>query len=100
MKKFQNVASNPKVKKLGAILMCMMICCATLIPMAFAASDMTPNEAATSIFNTVSETVNVSAVVGVIGIALVASLGLFFAWWGIRKVIRMVKGGLNGKLKV
>ena len=103
--KMQKFTGKKSVKKLFAIGAAFMVLCSMFVTSAFAvdgsaSADMSAKEAATEIFNAVSQTINVATIVEVIGIALVACLGLFFAWWGIRKVIRMVKGGLNGKIKV
>lgn len=98
MKKLQKFTKNAKVRKLLAVCACLMVLGSTFATTAFAAEgDMTAQEAATTIFATISENINVGAIVGVIGIALGAGLGLYFAWWGIRKVSVMVRKGLNGK---
>lgn len=98
-KKMQKLTNSSKAKKLFAVCACLMVLGSTFVTTAFAAegADMTPQEAATSIFSTISESINVGTIVGVIGIALGAGLGLYFAWWGIRKVSAMVRKGLNGK---
>lgn len=101
-KKMQKFTQNKRVKKCLTIGMCLMMCCMALAPSVFAAegNQMTAQEAATSIFSTVTENVNVGTVVGVIAIALGAGLGLYFAWWGIRWVAKAVRRGLNGKMPV
>ena len=105
MNKIRKLTHNSKFKKVSAAMFALMICCMSLVPMAFATdgtagTDMTAEDAATSIFQTVFNQINVGSIVGIIAIALGAGVGLFFAWWAIRKVIRVVKGGLNGKLKI
>ncbi len=99
MKKLQKLTKNAKVKKLLAVCACMLVLGSTFLTTAFAADGtaMTAEQAATTIFTTISETINVASIVSVIGIALGAGLGLYFAWWGMRKVSRMVRKGLNGK---
>lgn len=104
-KKMQKFAQNAKAKKVLAICMSLMVLGSMFVTTCFAAdgttdADMTAKEAATSIFSTLTEHINVGTIVGVIGIALGAGMALYFAWWGIRKVVRMVKGGLNGKISV
>ena len=102
LKKFQKIADNKSLMRV--LSFCMVFACLSclFVVSSFAAdgSVMTPESAAQSIFNTVSSSINVSSVVGIIAIALGAGIGLYLAWWAIRKVIRMVKAGLNGKLKV
>ena len=101
-KKMQKFTQNAKAKKALAICMSLMVLGSMFVTTCFAAdgADMTPKEAATSIFTSVSETVNIGSIAGIIGIALGAGIALYFAWWGIRKVVRMLKGGLNGKISV
>lgn len=100
-KKMQKLIKSSKAKKLLAFCACMLVLGSTFVTTAFAVDgttgDMTAQEAATSIFSTISEQINVGTIVGVIGIALTAGLALYFAWWGMRKVSRMVRKGLNGK---
>lgn len=97
-KKMQKLTKSAKAKKLLAVCACMLVLGSTFVTTAFAAdTSMTAEQAATTVFTSISETVNVGAVVGVISIALGAGLGLYFAWWGIRKVSKFVRRGLNGK---
>lgn len=103
--KLQRFANRPVLKKTLAICMCMLICGAMLIPAAFAAdgitTDMTPEEAATDIFGRLYQLITVQMIVSVIGIALAASVGIFLAWWAIRKVTRMVIQAFSkGKISV
>lgn len=104
-KKMQKFTQNAKAKKALAICMSLMVLGSMFVTTCFAAdgaggADMTPKEAATSIFTSVSETVNIGSIAAIIGIALGAGIALYFAWWAIRKVVRMLKGGLNGKISV
>lgn len=102
LRKFQKLSENKIFVKL--ITTCVAIACigCMFVVNSFAADGaaMTPQEAAQSIFTTVNSSINVGSVVGIIAIALGAGIGLYLAWWAIRKVVRMVKAGLNGKLKV
>lgn len=99
--KLQKLTNNKKVRKVFALCASIMVLGSMFVTSAFAvdgtAGDMTAQEAATTIFATITEHINVGTIVGVIGIALGAGLGLYFAWWGIRKVSSMVRRGLNGK---
>lgn len=42
-----------------------------------------------------------STVVGVLGVAAAAAVGLVFMWWGGRKAVRMLMGAFTkGKLSI
>lgn len=101
LKKFQGLAQNKNL--LRVMSFCMVFACVLCIFVvsAFAvdpSTASTPQEAASEIFSTVSSSINIGTIVSIIGIALGAGVGLYLAWWALRKVVRMVKGGLNGKL--
>ena len=106
LKRMQNVANNPKVKKFGALLMCMMICCSMFCLSAFAAdgvptSEPTPSEAATQVFETIHAQLNFTTILSVIAVALSAALSIYLGWWAIRKVSRMVFGAFErGRVRV
>ncbi len=105
MKRLQNVANNPKVKKFGALLMCAMICCSMFVVMAAAegavTTDITPSEAATEVFNTIHAQLNFRTILDVIAVALSAALSIYLGWWAIRKVARMVFGAFErGRVRV
>ena len=106
LKRMQNVANNPKVKKFGALLMCMMICCSMFVVCAFAAdgvatTEPTPSEAASQVFNTIHEQLNFTTILSVIAVALSAALSIYLGWWAIRKVSRMVFGAFErGRVRV
>lgn len=104
LKRMQNVANNPKVKKFGALLMCMMICCSMFVVMAAAEGTVTepsPAEAATQVFNTIYEQLNFTTILSVIAVALSAALSIYLGWWAIRKVSRMVFGAFErGRVRV
>ena len=99
--KLQKFTGKKSVKKLFAIGAAFMVLCSMFVTSAFAVdgtnSAMSAEEAATTIFSTITDQINVGTIVSVIGIALGAGLALYFAWWGIRKVSAMVRRGLNGK---
>ncbi len=101
-KAMQKVASNPMVKKLGVGFMCLMICCSMLMPMASAAeavSEPSYAEAATQVYDSVHQVINFNNILAIIGVGIGGMATLYLLWWGIRKVIKMLKSGLNGKLK-
>lgn len=54
--------------------------------------------------NTVGETLNSSISAGdiakIIGIVLASGIGLYLTWFGIRKLISVIKNAMRGRLKV
>ena len=83
--KLQKLTNNKKVRKVFALCACIMVLGSMFVTSAFAvdgeaAADMTAQEAAETIFETVSGQINVGTIVAVIGIALTAGLALYFAW--------------------
>lgn len=70
------------------------------------AADPTPADASSvvsgvqTVFNSVSGTFSFANIVSMIGIAIAASALLVFGWFGLRKVISMIKSALRGKLRV
>ena len=81
------------------IIGCMFCTGAFAEPAAAAVSEPTYQEAAKEVFDSVHSVVNFNNILSIIGVALTAEATLFLLWWGIRKVIKLVKSGLNGKLK-
>lgn len=104
LKSIKSLAMSPKAKKLFAICMCLCICMMSLSCFASAVdttTDLTPKAAAESIFQTMYSLITVSTIVEVIGVALAAAIGIFLAWWAIRKVARMVITAFSkGKISV
>ena len=99
--KLQKVANNPMVRKLGAVIMSLMICCTMLVPMASAEAVSEPSyaEAASTVYDSVHQVINFNNILAIIGVGIGGMATLYLLWWGIRKVIKMLKSGLNGKLK-
>lgn len=101
MKKF--FQKNKLLKKVFAVVACIAVMGCMAVP-AFAtdgSDSATAVSAVQSIFNDLTETINVSSILSAIGIALGASVLLFFFWWGIRKVIKMVMTAFRkGKVSV
>lgn len=54
-------------------------------------------DAAENIFGQITQTVNFANIAKVLGIGLGAVLGIWLAWWGIRKLFRMLQGVINGR---
>lgn len=53
-----------------------------------------------SVFSTVSGTFSFTNIIAMIGIAIGAAALLVLGWFGLRKVISMIKSALRGKLRV
>lgn len=53
-----------------------------------------------TVFDTVSGTFSFANIVSMIGIAIAAAALLVLGWFGLRKVISMIKSALRGKLRV
>lgn len=97
---------SPKLKKVicgvGAVVMCMTM----LAPAAFATdgtgtTQMAPDAAATEVFGMLTEQINFTTILSVIGVALGAALAIFLGWWAIRKVSGMVLNAFKkGKVSV
>ena len=104
MNKLRKFTSNPKMKKLFAVSCAMVVLCCCFVVGCFAAGESTNGSsavtAATSIFTTMSEDFSVTNIVSIIAITLGASVGLYLAWWAIKKVTKAVISAFNGKIKV
>ena len=104
MNKLRKITSSPKMKKVLAVSCCMAVLC-TCFVIGCCAADTSTNGtsavgAATSIFTTMSEDFSVGNIVSIIAITLGASVGLYLAWWAIKKVSKAVISAFNGKIKV
>ncbi len=107
MKKFNIVEKikNSRIAKkvVGAVAVVSSVC-ATAIS-SFAA-DPAPADASSvvsgvkTVFDSVSGTFSFANIVSMIGIAIAAAALLVLGWFGLRKVISMIKSALRGKLKV
>lgn len=49
-----------------------------------------------SLFTTLTNQINVTTIMGVIGAVAGACVGLAFFWWGVRKVSRMLFSAFKG----
>lgn len=107
MKKFNIVEKikNSRIAKkvVGAVAVVSSVC-ATAIS-SFAA-DPAPADASSvvsgvkTVFDSVSGTFSFANIVSMIGIAIAAAALLVLGWFGLRKVISIIKNALRGKLKV
>lgn len=68
------------------------------------ATDPTQAEAvsaAKSLLDTATGTMNISNIVAIVGAGIGAVIGLFLAWWGARKLVRMLMTAFKkGKVSV
>lgn len=107
MKKLAELARKPIVKKVGSLFMCAMIVFTLGVP-AFAADATTPSdfsdEAVAGMqeaLGHVTATLSITTILKVIGVGLGIAVGFFLLWWGIRKLIKMVrKAFASGKVSV
>lgn len=54
-----------------------------------------------SILTTLQGQISVSTVVGVLGVAAGAAVGLAFMWWGVRKLVRVLMSAFKkGKVSL
>lgn len=81
------------------VLCCMCVCGASA-----AGTDevvtLTPDaaiSAASGLFSQITQTINFANIAKVLGIGLGAVLGIWLAWWGIRKLFTMLQGVIKGK---
>ena len=67
------------------------------------ATDGTPEavSAAKSLLETATGTLNTGNIVAIVGAGIGAVIGLFLAWWGARKLVRMLMGAFKkGKVSL
>lgn len=51
--------------------------------------------AAKAVMETATSTLNIGNIVAIIGAGIGAVIGLFLAWWGARKLVRMLKNAFT-----
>lgn len=51
--------------------------------------------AAQSVMDAATSTLNIGNIVAIIGAGIGAVIGLFLAWWGARKLVRMLKNAFT-----
>lgn len=93
---------NKKLKKVLAISMVVVAFAAMCVIGASAADGTAASEAVSAVSTALGEVtgeITIANVVSVIGIALAASVGFFFMWFGVRWVIRKVTKAIkSGRL--
>lgn len=65
------------------------------------AEDTEAVSAAKSLMDTATSTLNIGNIVAIIGAGIGAVIGLFLAWWGARKLVRMLMNAFKkGKVSL
>lgn len=89
--------------KIAAVVSGCVVTASTALT-AFAADGATASEgvsAAKSLLDTAAGSLNIANVVAIIGAGIGAVVGLFLAWWGARKLVRMLVSALKkGKVAI
>lgn len=99
-----------KLKKIMGVCLC-VLCLAGCFVFGASASEtatdvvaITPDEAinaAQGLFGQISQTLNFSNVAKVLAIGIGSCIGIWLAWWGLRKLLRMIVRVLEkGKLSL
>lgn len=104
MNKLKRFFGGKTRKRVLALVGAIVVMCSMAIP-AFAEGDTFDGAAAIagaqSIFTQATSTLTIGNVVSVIGICIGAAVALYLLWWGVRKVLRVVKGAFSkGKVSV
>ncbi len=107
MNKLAKFARKPAVKKVFGLFMCCMMMLSMAIP-SFATDATTPTDysdeavsAMQSALGYVTSTLSITTILKVVGVGLGIAVGFFLLWWGMRKLIKMVrKAFASGKVSV
>lgn len=102
-KKTQKVSLNPKAKKLFVLAMCLAVCMCMFCVFASATEAgtiNTPVEAGEAFFDILSEQINLTTIIGIIGISAASCLGIYLGVFAIRKVGSAALRALKGRFKV
>lgn len=103
---------SPKTKKVIAIISAVVVSLMSFCCFALAGStdpvtspaDLDGDEAvsaAQTLFNDVAGVLNFANIAKVLGIGIAAVIGIWLAWWGLRKLVRMLVNVLQrGKLSL
>lgn len=100
---------HSRAGKILSVLMSVLALGSCFMLTAFAADgdatvvQMTPDQsidAAKGLFAEVTGTLNFANIAKVLSIGIGAAIGIWLAWWGIRKLIKVITKALNGKLSL
>ncbi len=100
---------HSRAGKILSVLMSVLALGSCFMLTAFAADgdatvvQMTPDQsinAAKGLFAEVTGTLNFANIAKVLSIGIGAAIGIWLAWWGIRKLIKVITKALNGRLSL
>lgn len=100
---------HSRAGKILSVLMSVLALGSCFMLTAFAADgdptvvQMTPDQsidAAKGLFAEVTGTLNFANIAKVLSIGIGAAIGIWLAWWGIRKLIKVIQKALNGRLSL
>ena len=103
----EKVRNSKAIKRIFALVMA--FCCMVPLGVVAFAEDPAPVyadtadgmvNAAKDLFGNVTGVVNMTNIAKVLGIGLSAGVLLFLGWWGVRKLIGVIRKALNGRLSV
>lgn len=104
----EKVRNSKAIKRIMAVVMA--ICCMVPLGVVAFADDTTPKtyadtadgmvNAAKDLFGNVTDVISMTNIAKVLGIGLSAGVLLFLGWWGVRKLIGVIRKALNGRLSV
>lgn len=104
-KKISKLSASPRAKKAISLMMCLAMCLCMFCVMASAvdgstATINTPVEAGEAFFDILSEQINLTTIIGIIGISAASCLGIYLGVFAIRKVGSAALRALKGRFKV
>ena len=103
-KKISKLSASPRAKKAITLMMCLAMCLCMFCVFASAEGEVatinTPVEAGEAFFDIVSEQINLTTIIGIIGISAASCLGIYLGVFAIRKVGSAALRALKGRFKV
>lgn len=75
---------------LFCVVLMLVLGCVTAFAAEGTSDAVTPSGAATQVFDIVKTQMNMTTILSVLGVALLAALGMVLGWWAIRKVYSML----------
>lgn len=107
MNKLKRWVSTKSGKRVLAIIGTMLVMCSMAVP-AFAVEEGAAGfdgaaaiAGARNIFGQATSTLSIANIVAIIGICIGAAVGLYLLWWGLRKVLKVIKAAFSkGKVTV
>lgn len=92
-KKFKAFMSDKWNKLAGAVACVGTVVTGTITARAEGVTEAV--SAAKAVMDTATGTLNIGNIVAIIGAGIGAVIGLFLAWWGARKLVRMLKNAFT-----